>query len=116
MKIIKKIIEKHNKLIQKLDRPFFINMLIHMFPWVAFGIPFMFGVTAASGMLDYPEYKGVSFILKMFMFSTMLSFLGLQDITNVEKNMKDCIVMIMFNTILSYGTFFAVFFYHLLFH
>ena len=116
MKIIKKIREKHNKLIQKLDRPFFIKMLIHMFPFVTFGIPLIFGATAASGMIDSPEYKDVSFILKMFMFSTTLSFLGLHDINNVEKNMKDCIHVLIFNIILSYGTFFAIFFYHLLFH
>lgn len=116
MKIIKKIRETHNKLMQKLDRPFFIKMLIYVFPWVAFGIPFIFGVRAASGMLDYPEYKEVSFILKMFLLSTTLSFALLQDRTNVEKNMKDCIHILIFNIILSYGTFFVVFFYHLLFH
>ena len=116
MKIIKKIRETHDKLMQKLDRPFFVKMLIYVFPWVAFGIPFIFGVRAASGMLDYPEYKGVSFILKMFMFSTTLSFALLQKITNVEKYMKDCVHILLFDAIINYGTFFVVFFYHLLFH
>ena len=116
MKIVKKIREKHNKLIQKLDRPFFINMLINLFPLVAMFVPGALGIIVASSIQVIPKDKGISYILGMFTLFGVLSFTILQHTTNVEKYMKDCIHVLIFNIILSYGTFFAVFFYHLLFH
>lgn len=116
MKIIKKIRELHNKLIQKLDRPFFINMLICIFPWVAMFVPGSFGIIVASSIQVIPEDKGISYILGMFTLFAVLSFVVFQKTTNVEKYMKDCVHILIFDAIISYGTFFVVFFYHLLFH
>lgn len=116
MKILTKIKEIHNKFIQKLDTPDNIDIIIHLFPLVVFYVPGVIGVLLGEAMQISNDQKDILYILSAFTVVAGFGYAIIHNARNVEKEKKYCICFIIITVIICYGTFFAIFFQHLLFH
>ena len=117
MEIITKIREIHNKFIQKLDTPDNIDTIIDIFPLIVFFMPGIVGFFIAIACSVNPEETEIYNIITMFIWVGGSGYPAIHNVSNVEeKNKNYCFYFIIITTIICYGTFFTIFFYHLLFH